>query len=133
MCSSRKTKQAWVDLKNRCNNERHPSYRYYGGRGIGYEARWELFSNFLADMGEAPQGLAIDRIDNNGDYTAQNCRWVTQEVNNRNSGRVKLSADIARLIRTSLQHVSTGALAYQYNVTRKAIQSVRNNTSWSNV
>jgi hypothetical protein len=54
-------------------------YRYYGGKGVGYDIRWDNFLNFLSDMGERPSGLTLDRIDANGNYCKGNCRWATRD------------------------------------------------------
>lgn len=76
---------SWVSMRNRCNNRNDPSYKYYGGRGITYCERWEKFENFLADMEPTWQEcLSLDRIDNDGNYAPENCRWATQSEQVKN-------------------------------------------------
>lgn len=77
---------SWADIKKRCRNPNSTNYAWYGGRGISYHPDWEYFINFYADMGDRPEGLELDRIDNQGDYNKANCRWVTHRVNCQNRG-----------------------------------------------
>jgi hypothetical protein len=79
----------WVSMHQRCDNPRNRNYANYGGRGITVCERWKTFVNFLADMGEPPPGMSLDRVDNNGNYEKSNCRWTTRIQQNRNQRRGK--------------------------------------------
>ena len=79
----------WRQMKGRCNNPNRPKYPIYGGRGISVCEEWQSFKNFLewALNNGYSDGLSIDRIDNNGDYCPENCRFATptQQVRNRSN------------------------------------------------
>lgn len=85
-----RTYSAWKAMRQRCLNPKHEKYRYYGGRGITVCERWKSFTNFMADMGEAPPGLTIERINNDGNYEPGNCKWATmkEQRNNQRPKRV---------------------------------------------
>ena len=78
------TYRSWKAMKTRCNNPLRRSSHRYIERGITYDPAWEDFEAFLRDMGERPVGRELDRIDNNGNYTKTNCRWVTHKENCQN-------------------------------------------------
>ena len=79
------TYRAWADMKTRATNPNRTQAKDYCRRNIGVCGRWEKFENFLADMGERPEGLTLDRVNNDLGYFPENCRWATytQQVHNR--------------------------------------------------
>ena len=80
-------------MRERCENPKHQAYGYYGGRGITVCERWLKFENFLADMGERPHGMTLDRKDSNGNYEHGNCRWASR-LEQSNNTRSNLSFEV---------------------------------------
>jgi hypothetical protein len=89
------TYSSWSNMITRCNNKNHVSYGQYGGRGIAVDLEWaNSFESFVRDMGERPPGSTLDRIDVNGNYCKQNCKWssrIEQQRNKTNSVRLTVN------------------------------------------
>lgn len=78
---------AWRDMRQRCNNPSNHNYKKYGERGIKIGDEFEEFEDFLEWMGERPDNMSLDRIDNDGDYVAGNVRWASDSVQQRNKNK----------------------------------------------
>jgi hypothetical protein len=103
---------SWRNMIRRCTRESDPRYKDWGGRGITIDPRWMTFANFLADMGERPPGMSLERKNGNGPYAAWNCVWATphqQQVNTRAFKLVpEVVAEIKRLRTTGLSMRAIG-------------------------
>lgn len=130
---------AWVSMKQRCFNSNHPGYKDYGGRGVTVCDRWadDGFINFLKDMGNRPDGLTLDRIDNDGNYEPSNCRWATQEQQNINK-RPSRPRRIRRFNNYDIQlirsiKINARTLALLLGVDKTTICDIRSGKSYADV
>lgn len=84
------TYSTWMSMRQRCNNPNCNEYKHYGARGIKICKRWDRFENFFSDMGRKPDGMSIERKDNNRNYTPSNCKWANhkEQMNNTRSTRM---------------------------------------------
>jgi len=113
----------WIGMKQRCTNPKNKRYSDYGGRGITVCDSWQNFENFLADMGEAPEGLTIDRINNDGDYEPGNCRWISMKEQARNYRH-------NHILSYNGKEKPLVAWAEQYNIPYHTLKSRINKLHW---
>ena len=114
--------RVWSHMRERCEREKHPYYKDYGGRGISVCSEWRDFLPFKdwAERSGFQIGLTIDRIDTNGNYEPANCRWVTQkeQQNNKRSNRV---------IEYAGEHLTLTQTAEKYGINKTTLKERLNN------
>lgn len=125
-----KTYRAWTSMRSRCLNPNNRSYASYGGRGISVCDRWmNSFEAFLEDMGEAPDGLSLDRIDVYGDYYPGNCRWadaITQAVNRRTTRLIEYGGEV-KPVSYWAKDLGVSPQAMQYRIEKYGVEGALRN------
>jgi hypothetical protein len=117
----------WLNMKRRCFDATHAAWHRYGGRGITVCERWvNSFENFLADMGPRPSaGHSIDRTDNDGHYSPENCRWATRvEQARTNSGTVLCDLSVVLMRALSARRVSGASIARAFGVSKSTVSGI---------
>jgi hypothetical protein len=122
----------WKDMMGRCNNPKNCNYHRYGQRGIEVAAEWHDPRNFYRDMGPKPEGMSIDRIDDNGNYEPVNCRWanrITQQNNKRDTTYVEYEgvtlglAQWARILNINYDTLRNRKVRYDWPVERSFFEN----------
>jgi hypothetical protein len=143
-------RHTYGSMHARCYNQNDRCYDRYGGRGIKVCERWSRgqspagqgFWNFVDDMGEKPANTTLDRVNNDGDYAPENCRWASPETQATNrdvargarTNRTRLSEDDVRAIRKEYKdYSSTPALAKYYGVCRDTIYRIAKKKSQGHI
>lgn len=126
--STTSTYNIWYAIRDRCTNEKSRSYPDYGGRGITLCPEWQTFEGFYRDMGTRPEGMSINRRDNNKGYSKDNCEWATDVEQARNTRATKITFGEAMTIRYSKE--PKASLARQYGLRRPNIYAIQAGTTW---
>ena len=127
----------WSSAIDRCHNPANASFPHYGGRGIYVCDRWrDSFDAFVADLGPRPDKHSLDRINVNGPYAPENCRWATAYVQARNKRDTKLTEqDVADIREATLQGHPARAMSAFYDVTeayiRKLTEDIRSRKTFN--
>lgn len=119
---------SWQNMKQRCLNPKNPKYHRYGGRGIKVCKEWYNIEGFVkwAKAAGWQKGLTIDRIDNDGDYCPENCRWATASENSRKKRTTKIDMIQAQEIRSRINE-NWYDLAKEYGCSHGNIWFIMNN------
>lgn len=117
--------RAWQEMRQRCKNPNHKFYKNYGGRGVQVCERWNDFQNFLDDVGFKPSNkYSIDRINNDGNYSPENCRWTNSKQQARNRSNNVLYTYKG-------QSFTIPEWAEKFNINKSTLHSRINKHGWS--
>jgi len=126
------------NMKARCYNKKHPSYKNYGGRGIGICVQWHedrnVFCAWALENGfEEGKNLSIERLDNSQGYSPENCCWIIKPLQARNTRQTTLTGEVAVEIRKSKGYMTASELSQKHGVPYQMVYRVLNNLTWTNI
>lgn len=126
------TYRTWQAMRTRCNNPNRDNADRYFNRDVKICARWDSFENFLADMGERPEGKTLDRWpDISGDYEPGNCRWATPVEQARNTRRNVLDFESAtKVALMRLQGIKCKDIAAQFGISESLPREIVKGRCW---
>jgi len=121
------TRNAYGHMMSRCYNKNSKDYPNWGGRGITVCKRWrDDFQNFLEDMGDKPDGMTLDRIDNDKGYRKSNCRWATRLQQAHNSRATKIQpSEVPKIMARIADGETQTSIARHYGVTKTCISRIK--------
>jgi hypothetical protein len=128
--STSKTYWVWAEMVSRCYNMSHKRYKDYGGRGVSVCCKWLDFRGFLEDMGIKPDGLTLDRIDNNSGYSKENCRWATYTEQSQNRRCNTLSVSLVKEIRGLARNLTYKEIGAMYGLHHNIVGRIMRNEIW---
>lgn len=122
---------SWQSMLARCRYIDRDVEAKHAARGISVCERWHDFGNFLSDMGERPDGMTLDRIDNDGDYTPSNCRWATPTEQARNRRNARLTYETAVEVAIArLSGESCASIAARYGISESLPREIASGRTW---
>ena len=135
------TYKSWISMRDRCRNPKSTSYSIYGAVGVTVCQRWEVFEDFLADMGERPDGTSIGRYNDVGNYEPGNCAWQTrkeQAKRGASNGRAKLTEEQVMCARAlhkpkARRGCSTKNMAADLGVSFSTLDEILRYKTWRHV
>ena len=130
-CFGTSEHKTWSAMIQRCHNPKSQAFKNYGGRGITVCERWRIAANFLEDMGPRPEGMTLERINNDRGYEPGNCKWATPTEQARNTRVIKLTKHQVHRIREFLwAGASQKELAILFSVNPSTISQIHRRITW---